>query len=119
MARVARVVAVGYPHHVTQRGNRRLQTFFGEEDYRAYLKLMAKWCRQFGKEVLLLGNIDKRVLRDGCSKADIEREVMSKVPQLVEQGGYSPFVDHSVPPDVPFENFKYYVDLVQEACTLG
>jgi len=37
MARLAWVVAPGYPHHVTQRGNRRMQTFFGDEDRRAYL----------------------------------------------------------------------------------
>ena len=73
---------------------------------------------EHGNELLLLGNIDKRVLREGCTRADIEREVMSKVPQLVEQGGYSPFVDHAVPPDVPFENFKYYMGLVDELCTL-
>lgn len=72
---------------------------------------------EFGKQVLLLGNIDKRILREGCTKAEIEKEVMSKVPQLVKQGGYSPFVDHAVPPDVPFENFRYYIDLVHEACT--
>jgi len=71
----------------------------------------------YGRDILLLGNIDKRVMRDGCSKADIEREVTSKVPELVKPGGYSPMVDHAVPPDVPFENFKYYVDLVQEICT--
>jgi putative transposase len=34
------------PHHVTQRGNRRQQTFFCEEDYAAYLELMAEWCRE-------------------------------------------------------------------------
>ena len=33
------------PHHVTQRGNRRQQTFFGEEDYQHYLELMAQFCR--------------------------------------------------------------------------
>jgi len=71
----------------------------------------------YGKDILLIGNIDKRVLRDGCTKADIEHEVMSKVPALVEQGGFSPWVDHSVPPDVPFENFRYYLDLVQDICT--
>ncbi len=32
------------PHHVTQRGNRRQQTFFNEEDYHSYLGLMAEWC---------------------------------------------------------------------------
>lgn len=47
MARIARVVVPGYPHHVTQRGNRRQQTFFCEEDYRLYIKLMAEWCCKF------------------------------------------------------------------------
>ncbi|MBM4136878.1 MAG: transposase, partial [Nitrospira sp.] len=28
MARIARVIASRYPHHITQRGNRRQQTFF-------------------------------------------------------------------------------------------
>jgi putative transposase len=43
MARLARVVAAGVPHHVTQRGNRRQATFFCEADYDAYLDLMAEW----------------------------------------------------------------------------
>lgn len=46
MARIARVIAPGYPHHVTQRGNRRQETFFCEEDYEVYLSLMAEWCRK-------------------------------------------------------------------------
>ncbi len=44
MARLARVVAPGVPHHVIQRGNRRQETFFGKADYRAYLELMAECC---------------------------------------------------------------------------
>jgi len=32
-------------HHVTQRGNPRQETFFGEEDYQHYLELMAQFCR--------------------------------------------------------------------------
>ncbi len=51
MARLARAVAPGYPHHVTQRGNRRMQTFFGDDDYRAYVALMAEWCSRCGVEV--------------------------------------------------------------------
>jgi putative transposase len=46
MARISRVIAPGYPHHVTQRGNRRQVTFFCDEDYEAYLSLMAEWCRK-------------------------------------------------------------------------
>jgi len=71
----------------------------------------------YGNDILLIGNIDKRVLREDCTKADIEHEVLSKVPQLVQEGAFSPWVDHSVPPDVPFEHFKYYMDLLQEICT--
>ncbi|MFO7816680.1 MAG: hypothetical protein R6V39_03235 [Desulfovibrionales bacterium] len=33
MARITRVVAPGYPHHITQRGNRQQQTFFSDEAY--------------------------------------------------------------------------------------
>ena len=39
------------PHHLTQRGNRRQQTFFGESDYRLYKQLMAVWCAQAGVEI--------------------------------------------------------------------
>lgn len=52
MARIARVVAPGFPHHVTQRGNRRQQTFFTNDDYQSYLELMSEWCMKFGVETL-------------------------------------------------------------------
>ena len=42
MARMPRLVVPGYPHHITQRGNRRMQTFFRGEDYRAYLSLLTE-----------------------------------------------------------------------------
>jgi putative transposase len=48
MARLARLVIPGLPHHVTQRGNRRQETFFGDDDYEAYLDLMAQWCGEHG-----------------------------------------------------------------------
>ncbi len=51
MARLARVVAAGVPHHVTQRGNRRQQTFFSDDDYAAYRTLIAESCRAAGVEV--------------------------------------------------------------------
>ena len=51
MARLARLVVPGMPHHVTQRGNRRQQTFFNDGDYAAYLELMADWCREEGVRI--------------------------------------------------------------------
>jgi putative transposase len=51
MARLARVVVPGMPHHVTQRGNRRQQVFFRRADYGSYLSLMAEWCARHGLRV--------------------------------------------------------------------
>jgi len=45
MARLARVVIPGLPHHVTQRGNGRARTFFGDADYALYRDLLAEHCR--------------------------------------------------------------------------
>ena len=42
MARLARVVVPGVPHHVTQRGNRRQPVFFRDDDYRDYLALLVE-----------------------------------------------------------------------------
>lgn len=44
MARLARAVFPGLPHHVTQRGNGRAQTFFDESDYAAYRELLREHC---------------------------------------------------------------------------
>jgi putative transposase len=52
MARLARVVAPGVPHHVTQRGNRRQEVFFSGEDYAAYKELLIEGCREARVEVL-------------------------------------------------------------------
>ncbi len=51
MPRIARVVAPGFPHHITQRGNRRQKTFFCDGDYQEYISLMSHWCAQCGVEV--------------------------------------------------------------------
>jgi len=52
MSRLARVVIPGLPHHVTQRGNRRQQTFFRDADYQLYKRLMAESCALYGVSVL-------------------------------------------------------------------
>ena len=36
MARMPGLVVTGYPHHVTQRGNRRMNSFFYEDEYLVY-----------------------------------------------------------------------------------
>ena len=51
MARLARVVIPGLPHHVTQRGNGGARTFFSDADYAFYRDLLSRHCREAGVEV--------------------------------------------------------------------
>ncbi|MFC2033032.1 uroporphyrinogen decarboxylase family protein [Chloroflexota bacterium] len=72
--------------------------------------------KKYGKDLILAGNIDKRALIKG--KDAVREEVMSKVPFLLDTGGYFPTVDHLVPPDVPWENFVYYINTLREVAGL-
>lgn len=51
MPRAARFVVPDLPHHVTQRGNRRQQTFFSDADYRLYLRLLRDGCSRAGTAI--------------------------------------------------------------------
>jgi putative transposase len=48
MARIARVVVAGLPHHITQRGNRRQQVFFSDDDKRSYLDYLLVYAKTIG-----------------------------------------------------------------------
>jgi len=54
----------------------------------------------------IIGGMDKRALID--SKEAIDRELETRIPFMLKQGGYIPTIDHLVPPDISFENFVYY-----------
>ena len=51
MARLARVIVPGYPHHVTHRGNRRDDVFFSDEQRRQYLAFLKEYADQAQMEV--------------------------------------------------------------------
>lgn len=51
MARLPRLVLPGHPYHVTQRGNRRQRTFFGDEDYALYRDLLAEAAERAEAEI--------------------------------------------------------------------
>ncbi len=53
MARLARVIAVGVPHHVTQRGNARQFILASDDDRRVYLDLLRHYAALY--ELSLLG----------------------------------------------------------------
>jgi len=68
--------------------------------------------REYGHHLALSGGLDKRKL--ALDRQAIREELETKVPPLLEDGGYIPTLDHSVPPDVPYENFLYYLELKAE-----
>ena len=68
--------------------------------------------KKYGKSLGLIGGIDKRALSK--NKEAIYDEVMSKVPYMIESGGYIPTCDHAVPPDVSYENYMYYLELIKQ-----
>jgi hypothetical protein len=70
--------------------------------------------QEFGRDLRLIGGIDLDALLGG--KESIRHEVMAKVPPLLEQGGYVPLADGRVRENVPFENYRYYRELLAEVC---
>jgi uroporphyrinogen decarboxylase len=65
--------------------------------------------RKFGKDLLVGGGMDKRIL--ASNKGAIKEMVEEKIP-LMEEGGYVPGCDHAMPPDIPWENYLYYRELL-------
>ena len=51
MPRSARIVIVGYPHHIIQRGHNRQVVFASEEDYLHYLDNLREWKEKLGCKV--------------------------------------------------------------------
>jgi len=58
-------------------------------------------------ELAIMGGISKSSLGLGHDKID---EILLPVKEVLKTGGYIPFCDHFVPPDVKFEDFAYYRD---------
>ena len=80
MARLARAIFPGLPHHVTQRGNGRAQTFFDDCDYALYRQLLREHCASAGVEVwawVLMPNHVHLILAPG--DPDGIRRAMSRV----------------------------------------
>ncbi len=62
----------------------------------------------------ILGGIDKRRIAQGRSAIDAELERL--LPEMTDGGGYIPMADHQIPPDVSWENYRYYRTRIAELC---
>ena len=72
--------------------------------------------RQYGQALRICGGFDKHILARGQN--EITREIERLAP-LVEEGGFIPFCDHRVPPDVSPENYVHYVRKAKEVWGRG
>jgi len=61
---------------------------------------------KFGRDLRMMGGFDKHLLAG--DPRGITAEVERLAP-LVEEGGFIPFPDHRVPPDVPLDHFVHYL----------
>jgi len=60
----------------------------------------------------LAGGIDKRALAgEGAAGAKSE---LRRVQPLIKEGGYIPYIDHFIPPDISYGTFCYYCALKSE-----
>ena len=59
----------------------------------------------------LMGGIPKSEIQKGRKRID---EILEPVGQVVKTGGYIPFGDHFIPPEVEWEDFKYYRNKLNE-----
>jgi hypothetical protein len=54
----------------------------------------------------------KRQIAQGKNEIDQE---LRRISPLLSRGGYIPWPDHSLPPDVPLENFLYFMARLEDA----
>ena len=66
--------------------------------------------RRYGRELRIIGGIDKRVLARG--RDAIDAEIDRRMP-LIADGGFLPMPDHFIPPDVPLDDYRYYLDRIR------
>ncbi|MCX7705345.1 MAG: hypothetical protein N2115_03700 [bacterium] len=67
--------------------------------------------KKYGKSLRMWGGFDKRIIAKGKQAIDEEAK---RLAGLVEEGGYICGMDHSAPPDISFENFRYFMMKMKE-----
>jgi hypothetical protein len=63
--------------------------------------------KEYGRDLRLLGGMDKRALVHGKEAIDAEIACHKR---LIDDGGFIPMLDHSAPPDISYENYCYFME---------
>ena len=69
--------------------------------------------RKYGQSFCMVGGIDKREIAKG--RREIDAQIDDVVLPLIEEGGFIPTIDHSIPPDVSYDSFCYYLERKRRA----
>ncbi|MCL2832718.1 MAG: hypothetical protein FWD78_06075 [Treponema sp.] len=69
--------------------------------------------KKFGRELLAVGGMDKKVFTLPGGFGAIDREV-EKMRRFADLGGYIPCPDHRIPSNAIWENVRYYCDKMRE-----
>lgn len=70
--------------------------------------------KKYGRSLRLWGAVDKRELSKDKRAIDVH---LVQFADLIEEGGFIPTVDHTVPPDISFDNFCYYMERKKQLLT--
>lgn len=71
--------------------------------------------RRFGRELRMVGGVDKREIARGPEAIEAQ---MKHIRPLIEEGGFVPAIDHSVPADISYDNYRYFIEKLQEGLKL-
>lgn len=71
----------------------------------------AKLLEEYGKDLRIMGGVDKLELGKG---REAIKAYMDTIAPLIERGGYIPFCDHRCPPNVPPDDYIFYLDLKEQ-----
>jgi uroporphyrinogen decarboxylase len=63
--------------------------------------------KQYGRDLRLWGGVDKRALTKDRAAIDAE---IARLKWLIDDVGYVPMLDHSAPPDIPYDNYCYFME---------
>lgn len=67
--------------------------------------------RRYGKAVRLMGGFPKMLIAEG---AEAVRRELERLAPVVEEGGFIPFCDHGIPPNVTLAQYRDYLRLKRE-----
>ena len=66
-------------------------------------------------EFVMFGWLEKETVNEG-NEDRIEEEIMSKVPPMLERGGYFPNGDHGIQPLATFDGMRRFMTILHEVC---